>query len=85
MTRYNLSEENYKLMKNLDFSEMGDSLKFDDKTHSFETSDDELLLTIITENIAAFGMDESQDNCTEYGWALYTLHDEILYGEALNG
>ena len=42
MTRYNLSEENYKLMKNLDFSEMGDSLKFDDKTHSFETSDDEI-------------------------------------------
>lgn len=79
MEKFKLSAESYMLMKTLDFSEMGDRLKYNDSSNSFETLDADLVLTIITENIATFGMDELQDNCTEYGRKLYKLYDEIIY------
>lgn len=72
-------------MKTLDFSEMGDELKYIDSQNVIETSDADLLLTIINEYIACDGMDENQEYCTEYGRDLYMLYDEICYNEQIHG
>lgn len=80
-----LCKKTYMLMKTLDFSELGDNLTYDDNRLSFETTDVDLVLTIITENIAGNGMDEDQEYCTEYGRDLYMLYDEICYNEQIHG
>ena len=79
MEKFKLTEENYKLLKSLNLEEMKDKIKFDDSNFEIETSDADLLLTIITENIACDGMDTEQEYCTEYGRKLYSLHDTIFY------
>lgn len=79
MEKFALDDASYRLLKELDLSEMENKIVFDDKENTFFTDDVNLLLIIITENIASNGMDAEQETCTEYGRSLYTLHDEILY------
>lgn len=79
MENFKLSETQYTLLKSLDLEEMKHKIKFDDSNFEFETLDADLLLTIITENIACYGMDKEQQYCTEYGRKLYDLHDTIFY------
>lgn len=79
MEKFILSKHNYKTLRELDLSEMEEKIIFDDEKMSFSTSDIDLLLIIITENIASRGMDAEQEKCTEYGRELYSLHDEICY------
>lgn len=77
MDKIILTEENFKLLEELDLSEMGSRLVLKKYQNIVETSDIDLLLIIINEYISTIGMDENQDNCTEYGRELYGLYDEI--------
>ena len=79
MEKYVLSNANYRHLKELDLSEMGDNIVYDEKNSSFSTNDVNLLLIIIDETIVSKCMDAAQERCNEYGRALYGLHDEILY------
>ena len=76
---YTLSNDNYDLLKQIDFTELGTSLVFNDETNSFSTDNIRLLEVIITEEIATKGMTRGQENCNEYGRRLYDLYDEIYY------
>lgn len=73
-----LTQKSYDLLKSVDLSEMGDSVRFDDATLSFETDDIQLLQIILNEEIVTTGLDEEY-NPTDHGRDLYVLYDEILY------
>lgn len=79
MEEFLLSPNLYELLKTINLSEMDNDILFDDNNSSIKTSNADLLLTIITENITVFGMDENQNMPTEYGRELYRLYDEIYY------
>ena len=79
MEKFILCNSSYRLLKELDLSEMGDNISYDDKNNSFYTNDVNLILIIIDETIVSKCMDATQEHCNEYGRALYALHDEILY------
>ena len=76
--KYALSQKSYDLLKTIDFSEMGDTVAFDDENKTVMTDNLRLLQIIINEEIVATGMDDAQNECTERGWELYRLYDEIL-------
>ena len=76
---YTLSKKNYDLLKQIDFTEMGQSLVFNDGSLSFDTDSIRLLEVIITEEITTKGMKRGQQECNEYGRRLYDLYDEIYY------
>lgn len=78
LKKYALSRKNYKLLKTIDFSEMGDTVAFDDETAIISTSNLGLLLIIINEEIVGTGMDDAQNLCNERGRKLYDLYDELL-------
>lgn len=78
MKVFSMTRENYELLKSIDFSEMGDTVVFDDATATMSTSDYGLLQVIINEEIAGPGMDEDQNQCNARGRALYALYDELL-------
>ena len=81
MEKFTLSKYNYKILRELDFSEMQNNLIFFDEENSFKTDNIDLLMIIINESICAYGLDENQD-CTEYGRRLYDLYDELYYKES---
>lgn len=81
MEKFTLSKYNYKILRELDFSEMQNNLIFCDEENSFKTDNIDLLMIIINESICAYGLDENQD-CTEYGRRLYDLYDELYYKES---
>ena len=81
MEKFTLSKYNYKILRELDFSEMQNNLIFFDGENSFKTDNIDLLMIIINESICAYGLDENQD-CTEYGRRLYDLYDELYYKES---
>lgn len=74
---FKLSKKNYDLLKTVDFSEMGENIKFYDDELSFETGDIKLLLVILNEEIVTTGLDDDY-NPTEHGRELYALYDAIL-------
>ena len=79
MERFVLSKEKYELLKQLDLSEMSNDIVFYDGLLSFDTSNSNLLLVIISENISAKGLNAGQETCNAYGRKLYSLYDDILY------
>lgn len=81
MEKFTLSKYKYKILRELDFSEMQNNLIFFDEENSFKTDNIDLLMIIINESICAYGLDENQD-CTEYGRRLYDLYDELYYKES---
>lgn len=76
--KYKLSRKNYILLRTIDFSEMGDTVTFDDEEASVSTNNIVLLQIIITEEIVGTGMDDAQNECNERGRELYDLYDELL-------
>ena len=79
MAKYKLTKENFRLMQGIDFGEMGDKLRLIEEEQAVETTDFGLMQIIIDEEITAKGLDETQENCTEFGRKLYGLYDELLY------
>lgn len=73
-----LEPEQYELLKEIDFSEIEDHILFDDKNCEFET-DSDLFDVLFDVHIVKYGMDENQNECTEYGKKLYDLYDEIFF------
>ena len=78
MQRYQLDAAKYKLLRSVDFSELGEDIIFYDDVCSFETNNIRLLQIILNEEIACKGMTADQQYASEYGWQLYDLYDEIL-------
>ncbi len=79
MAKYKLTKENFRLMQGIDFGEMGDKLRLIEEEQAVETTDFRLMQIIINEEIVTKGLDETQENCTEFGRKLYGLYDELLY------
>ena len=79
MAKYKLTKENFRLMQGIDFGEMGDKLRLIEEEQAVETTDFGLMQIIINEEIVTKGLDETQENCTEFGRKLYGLYDELLY------
>ena len=75
-----LTPEQYKLLKEIDFTEIEGDITFDDENCEF-TTDSDLFYVIFNEHIVVYGMDEDQNQCTEYGRRLYNLYDTIYYDE----
>lgn len=78
-TAFSLSAKQFALLKAVDFSEMGNSIFFDDERHEVHTDDLWLLQTILTEEITTKGLTPDQENVTQHGRELEALYDEILY------
>ena len=78
MTRYILSEKNYLLLRAQPLFMDSYQIEFDDNTFSFCVSDIRELLIDLDYMISLTGMDETQNECTEYGRKLYDLYDQIL-------
>ena len=70
-------EDNYKVLKSVDFSEMKDDIVFNDEKSEIELSNLELFEIILNEEIVSKGMD-SQDAVNDYGRSLYNIYDEML-------
>ena len=83
MRTYKMSDKQYALLKDLDFSELGQSIVFSDKDRSISVGDFSLFLTVFNEEIVGRGMDENQEECTEYGRELYAIYDELVYRRRL--
>ena len=83
MRRFKLSDRQYALLKELDFSDLGQSIVFSDEDRSISVEDFSLFLTVFTEEIVGRGMDENQEECTEYGRELYAIYDELVYRRRL--
>ena len=77
--KFKLDKEQYRLLKQLDFSEIGSSVEFlDDETSvSVADSDVRLFRVIITEEIDANGLTDDQNDVLPYGRQLYAIHDSI--------
>lgn len=78
-TTFTLSAEQFALLKAVDFSEMKNSISFDDERHEVSTDNLWLLQTILTEEINTKGLTDDQETVTEHGRELEALYDEILY------
>lgn len=74
---FSLSREQFDLLKSVDFSEMRESVSFDDKNREVGTDDLWLLQTILAEEINTKGLTPDQQNVTKHGEALEALYDEI--------
>lgn len=73
-----LDRKKYELLRNMDYSLMDIDISFDDDNCIFE-SNDENFDVIFDLNIVAYGMDEEQEQCNEYGRDLYALYDIIFF------
>lgn len=78
MVSFTLSPSSFQLLEEIDFSEMGDSVSFDKKTHTVKTSNLRLLQIILTEEINTKGLTDDQQEATQHGRKLEALYDEIL-------
>ena len=78
MISFMLSPSYFQLLKEIDFSEIGDSVSFDEKTHTVKTSNLRLLQIILTEEINTKGLTDDQQEATPHGHELEALYDEIL-------
>lgn len=76
-----LSVDDYKLLKQIDFSEIKDEVFFDDTNREFKTSSP-LASIIFEEYINTHAFDNSGDyNVTPFGRKLYDLYDLIFFSE----
>lgn len=75
---YKLSEESFRLMKEIDFEQIEGKIIFDDRKQTFSTKSIRDVLLTINDEIVLKGMDEKQDSITLHGEKLYRLYDEIM-------
>ena len=77
--RIKLSEDEYKLLKTVDFSDIENEIHFDDEELIFEYSSP-ITDIIFNEHIVCAGLDANY-NPTNYGKKLYRLYDKIFLSE----
>ena len=77
MISFILSPESFRLLSEVDFSEMGNGILLDESTHTVKTDDIHLLQIILAEEINTKGLTPDQQNVTKHGEALEALYDEI--------
>ena len=77
--KFKLSDNQYKLLKTIDFSELDGNIAFDDgeKTVMISERYIRIFRVIISEEINVNGLSGDQSDVTEYGRKLYDLYDEI--------
>ena len=78
-----LDKKWFGVLRNMDYSLMDVDVVFDDDNCIFETNDEEFDV-IFDMNIVAYGMDENQDQCNEYGRHLYMLYDLIFFSDVFD-
>lgn len=81
MTKFKLSSNNYALLKTVDLSELCNGIVFDDEEKTVCVEDKKQFFILLNEDIVARGMDEKQNECTEFGQKLYALYDELYYSD----
>jgi hypothetical protein len=74
-----LTDEDYDLLKQIDFSEAKDGVFFNDNTKEFRTTSE--LADIIFEEYINMHAFDSSYHVTEYGKKLYRLYDLIFFSE----
>ena len=74
-----LTPDDYKLLKEVDFSEIQDEVFFNDETMEFQTTSD--IADIIFNNYILSSSIDGDGNCSEYGRKLYELYDLIFLSE----
>ena len=77
MIEIKLPEKLYKILKGIDFTAYEQEILFLDEECKFRTNLREFFI-YLNMYICAFGMDEKQEQCTEYGWQLYELYDYVM-------
>jgi hypothetical protein len=76
-----LNDEDYEIVKNINFSEIKNQVYFDDKKKEFKTSSS-LAAIIFNEYIVTDGLDENYYP-TDFGKKLYDLYDLIFLSEEI--
>ena len=76
-----LNDEDYEIVKNINFSEIKNQVYFDDKKKEFKTSSS-LAAIIFNEYISTDGLDENYYP-TDFGKKLYDLYDLIFLSEEI--
>lgn len=79
MVEFTLSPSSFRLLKEIDLSEMGSSVVLDGKTCKVKTGNLWRLQTILNEEIVTKGLTPDQQNVTPHGRKLEGLYNEILY------
>ncbi len=74
-----LTNEDYNILKKIDFSEIKNEVTFNDTTKEFKTTSN-LASIIFNEYIVANGLDDNYYP-TEFGRKLYELYDLIFLSE----
>lgn len=77
MIKVQLTEDLYKILKQIDFKGYKSEITFYDDTFTFET-ERRAFVIFMASYISIYGMDEKQDRCTEYGRKLYDLYDYVM-------
>ena len=78
--RMQLNKKRYEVLKSMDFSAIDNDIVLYDDTCEFETNNP-LFDVVFDINIITNGMDENQNECTEYGKQLYELYDLIFFSK----
>ncbi len=79
--KINLSEEDYAIVKDIDWSEIKDEVFLNDETREFRTTSD-IADLIFNNYILAKGFGENYYP-TEFGRKLYDLYDLIFFSEVI--
>lgn len=81
MLKIKLTDEDYQILKQIDFSEIKNEVFFDNDTREFRTTSD--IADIIFNNYILFTSIDGEGNCNEYGRKLYNLYDLIFFSEVV--
>ncbi len=74
-----LPDEQYKLLKSIDFSDIKEHIHFDDQNKSVEVTDSKVdeLQIIVDDEIVLKGLSDDQEEVLPLGRKLYDLYDTI--------
>ena len=74
-----LSKAYYDILKELDFSELGENIAFDDINNSVDIHDRRMFFIVFSEIITDKGMTKDFADVNEYGRILYAIYDTIQF------
>lgn len=82
--KFNLTPEQYQLLKGIDFSEIGPDVEFLDNETAVSVANKSvgLFQIIISEEIDVNGLTDDQNDVLPYGRKLYAIYDSI-YAQCL--
>lgn len=80
MERKKIEEKYYSILRAIKDPDVEKAIEFFDDTFEVRITNESLLMAIIMTEVALKGMDETQDNLTEYGLELDVL-ETMLFDE----